>query len=211
MHLTNPSCLLSFLSPQPPCRQWISGSTHPSQYIYTHNNCIIFIQRRPDVSDVGPTLYKFYTNVFVVIQYNYFYHPRSPEHCEDRFVSAADTRTEQSADSTGGSFWYSGIVCSRRASFAVCHRAGGILLSWMAKGGGGGYSTRMARGGGDTASTAAPTDPCARSYKAVSHILDRGQKEITVIHRSWLLHHACGIKCLLKYVKQNQSLSFGVK
>ena len=43
------------------------------------------------------------------------------------------------------------------------------------------------------------------------YILDRGQKEITVIHRSWLPHRACGINCLLKYEKQNQSISFGKK
>ena len=48
-------------------------------------------------------------------------------------------------------------------------------------------------------------DPKVRSY----YILDRGQKEITAIHRSWLPHRACGINCLFKYVRQNQSLSFG--
>ena len=32
----------------------------PSQY--TQNICITFIQRRPEVFDVGPTLYTFYTN-----------------------------------------------------------------------------------------------------------------------------------------------------
>ena len=48
-------------------------------------------------------------------------------------------------------------------------------------------------------------DPKVRGY----YILDRGQKEITAIHRSWLPHRACGINCLLKYVKQNQSLFFG--
>ena len=31
----------------------------------TQNFCITFIQRRPNVFDVGPTLYKCYTNVFV--------------------------------------------------------------------------------------------------------------------------------------------------
>ena len=31
----------------------------------TQNNCIIFIQRRPNVFDVGSTLYKFYTNLFL--------------------------------------------------------------------------------------------------------------------------------------------------
>ena len=50
-------------------------------------------------------------------------------------------------------------------------------------------------------------DPKVRSY----YILDRGQKEITAIHRSWWPHRACGINCLLKYVMQNQSLSFGKK
>ena len=30
---------------------------------HTHNICIKFIQRRPNAFDVGPTLYKCYTNV----------------------------------------------------------------------------------------------------------------------------------------------------
>ena len=31
----------------------------------TQNICITFIQRRPNVFDVGPTLYKYYTECFV--------------------------------------------------------------------------------------------------------------------------------------------------
>ena len=38
-------------------------------------------------------------------------------------------------------------------------------------------------------------------------ILDRGQKEITAIHCSWLLHRVCGIIYDMMYVKQNESLS----
>ena len=47
-------------------------------------------------------------------------------------------------------------------------------------------------------------DQKVRSY----YILDRGQKKIRAIHRSWLLHRTCGINCLFIYVKENQSLSF---
>ena len=33
----------------------------------TQNICITFIQRWPNVEDVGPTLYKCYTNVFCLL------------------------------------------------------------------------------------------------------------------------------------------------
>ena len=33
----------------------------------TQNICITFIQRRPNVFDVGPTLYKCYTNVLCLL------------------------------------------------------------------------------------------------------------------------------------------------
>ena len=33
----------------------------------THNICITFLQRRPNVFDVGPTLYKCYTNVLCLL------------------------------------------------------------------------------------------------------------------------------------------------
>ena len=39
----------------------------------TQNNCITFVQRRPNVFDVGPTLYKCYTNVFVFAGVIFFY------------------------------------------------------------------------------------------------------------------------------------------
>ena len=58
-------------------------SLHPSQS--TQNICIKFIQRRPNVFDVGPTLYKCYTNVLCLLGYwlllilprprSYKYHP----------------------------------------------------------------------------------------------------------------------------------------
>ena len=32
-----------------------------------HNICITFVQRRPNVEDVGPTLYKCYTNVMCLL------------------------------------------------------------------------------------------------------------------------------------------------
>ena len=40
-----------------------SSSSTQKQHINTQNICITFIQRQPNVFDVGPTLYKFYTNV----------------------------------------------------------------------------------------------------------------------------------------------------
>ena len=33
----------------------------------TQNICITFVQRRPNVFDVGPTLYKYYTNVLCLL------------------------------------------------------------------------------------------------------------------------------------------------
>ena len=36
----------------------------------SQNICIAFIQRRPDVFDVGQTLYKCYTNVLSLCHYN---------------------------------------------------------------------------------------------------------------------------------------------
>ena len=33
----------------------------------TQNICITFVQRRPNVSDVGPTLYKCYANVLCLL------------------------------------------------------------------------------------------------------------------------------------------------
>ena len=50
-------------------------------------------------------------------------------------------------------------------------------------------------------------DPKVRRY----YMLDRGEKEIMAIDRSWLPHRACGVNCLFKYVKENQSLSFKKK
>ena len=34
----------------------------------TQNICITFVQRRPDVFDVGPTLYKCYTNILCLLE-----------------------------------------------------------------------------------------------------------------------------------------------
>ena len=38
----------------------INALSHTQQ---TQNICITFVQRRPNVFDVGPTLYKYYANV----------------------------------------------------------------------------------------------------------------------------------------------------
>ena len=35
----------------------------------TQNMCITFVQRRPNVFDVGPTLYKWYTNILCLLGY----------------------------------------------------------------------------------------------------------------------------------------------
>ena len=43
-----------------------SSETIPQQ---TQNICITFVQRRPNVFDVGPTLYKCYTNVLRLLGY----------------------------------------------------------------------------------------------------------------------------------------------
>ena len=37
----------------------------------TQNICIQFVQRRPNVFDVGPTLYKCYTNIFCLLGIGY--------------------------------------------------------------------------------------------------------------------------------------------
>ena len=37
-------------------------------YQQTQKNCMTFIQHRPNVFDVGPTLYKCYTNVYKCLQ-----------------------------------------------------------------------------------------------------------------------------------------------
>ena len=37
----------------------------------TQNICITFVQRRPNVFDVGPTLYKCYTNVLCLLRKAY--------------------------------------------------------------------------------------------------------------------------------------------
>ena len=39
----------------------------PRQSQQTRNICITFTQRRPNVYDVGPTLYKCYTNVLCLL------------------------------------------------------------------------------------------------------------------------------------------------
>ena len=195
MHLTNPRQILAIHYPFRHSNHHAGNeSTHPSQYIYTQNNCIIFIQRRPNVSDVGPTLYKFYTNVF-----------------------CGDPVQLFSSPAGSGALWRSVRLCRWHADRAIWRLHRWIVLIFRdrvlpvgvvrsvsprrrdtpqldGEGGGVLHQDGKGGGGGDTASTAAPTDPCARSYNAVSHILDRGQKEITVIHRSWLLHHACWIK-----------------
>ena len=47
-------------------RHWLTVELRSQQ---TQNICITFIQRRPNVFDVGPTLYKCYTNVLCLLGY----------------------------------------------------------------------------------------------------------------------------------------------
>ena len=48
------------------CRRWANaGDVSAAQQ--TENICITFVQRRPNVEDVGPTLYKCYANVFCLL------------------------------------------------------------------------------------------------------------------------------------------------
>ena len=46
-------------------QQRFTDIVHTTQQ--TQNMCTTFIQRRPNVSDVGPTLYKCYTNVLCLL------------------------------------------------------------------------------------------------------------------------------------------------
>ena len=45
----------------------------------TQNICITFIQRLPNVLDVGPTLYKSYTNVLYLLQFHCIKEPLAYE------------------------------------------------------------------------------------------------------------------------------------
>ena len=47
----------------------------------TQNICITFVQCRPNVFDVGPTLYKCYTNVLCLLGNNVFFVDMDP--CDD--------------------------------------------------------------------------------------------------------------------------------
>ena len=44
----------------------------PDSNLATHNICIAFIQRRPNVFDVVSTLYKYYTNVLWLLGHDSF-------------------------------------------------------------------------------------------------------------------------------------------
>ena len=51
-------------------RRWVNIGLTFGQHVssqQTQNICITFIQRRPNVFDVGPTLYKCYTNVLCLL------------------------------------------------------------------------------------------------------------------------------------------------
>ena len=39
----------------------------------TQNNSMIFVQRRPNVFDVGPTLYKWYSNTLCLLDHDYLW------------------------------------------------------------------------------------------------------------------------------------------
>ena len=48
-------------------RRWLNIKPSPGQSQQTQNICIIFVQRRRKVFDVGPTLYKCSANVFCLL------------------------------------------------------------------------------------------------------------------------------------------------
>ena len=56
----------------------------------TQNICIPFVQRRPNVFDVGPTLYKCYTNVLCLLGYV----TRKVPHCKHYVFIIADTYSD---------------------------------------------------------------------------------------------------------------------
>ena len=59
--------------------RWVCLNTNASPQL-KQNICITFIQRRPNVFDVGPTLYKCYTNVLCLLepcQKIWFFHPQT--------------------------------------------------------------------------------------------------------------------------------------
>ena len=47
------------------CYIWTTTELQPTQQ--TQNICITFVQRRPNVFDVGPALYKCYTHVLCLL------------------------------------------------------------------------------------------------------------------------------------------------
>ena len=65
-----------------PSRNWTPHDRHQQlqrTFQQTHSICIIFLQCRPNVEDVGPTLYKCYTNVLCLLGYSLTIAPR-PSH-----------------------------------------------------------------------------------------------------------------------------------
>ena len=50
-----------------------SDNADPAALVSTQNIFILFIQRRTSIFDVGPTLYKYYTNLFVFTGHRIFY------------------------------------------------------------------------------------------------------------------------------------------
>ena len=49
---------------------WLVSSRYPSKH---KNNCIGFVQRRPNVFNVGPTVYKYYTKFCFVLTEMFLY------------------------------------------------------------------------------------------------------------------------------------------
>ena len=69
LHVTPPSQKIQLCHKSLPQKRWIERALQLLNWRFflssqkTQNVCITFIQRRPNVFDVGPTLYKCYTNV----------------------------------------------------------------------------------------------------------------------------------------------------
>ena len=69
----------------------------------TQNICITFVQSRPNVFDVGPTLYKCYTNVLFSLECSLFHRIRS---CEFSVALSGDARCSVRLSVTGPSQYF---------------------------------------------------------------------------------------------------------
>ena len=84
----------------------------------THIICITFIQRRPNVFDVGPTLYKCYTNVLCLL--GMYVSPMSINNAHLSLCKGSNCDWQGHPVSNGG--WCSGCACySFQLKGIYCH------------------------------------------------------------------------------------------